>query len=43
MQSISVFLDMTNVADFRRKNVDVSTTQEVCHMIYIFFRSLNKG
>ena len=43
MQSVSVFLDMTNVADFRRKNADVSRTQEVCHVIYIFFRSLNEG
>ena len=36
MQSVSVFLDMTNVADFRRKNADVSRTQEVCHVINIF-------
>ena len=36
MQSISVFLDITKVADFRLKNADVSRTQGVCHVIYIF-------
>ena len=36
MQSVAVFLDITEVADFRWKNVDVSRTQEVCQVIYIF-------
>ena len=35
MQSISVFLDITKVADFRLKNADVSATQGVCHVINI--------
>ena len=39
MQSISVFPDITKVADFRRKNADVNRTQGVCHVIYIFFGS----
>ena len=37
--AISVFFDITKVSDFGCKNADVSTTQEVCHMIYIFFGS----
>ena len=37
MQSTSVFLDITKVADFRWKNADVSITQGVFHVIYIFF------
>ena len=39
MQSISVFLDIAKLADFPLKNTDVSRTQGVCHMIYIFFGS----
>ena len=39
MQFISVFLDITKVADFWGKNTNVGKTQGVCHMIYIFFRS----
>ena len=39
MQSISVFLDIVKFADFQRKNVDVSKTQGVCHVIHIFFGS----
>ena len=39
MQSISVFLDIAKFADFRRKNADVSRTQEVRHVIHMFFRS----
>ena len=39
MQAIYVFLDITKVADFRRKNADVSRTQGVCYVIYILFRS----
>ena len=39
MQSISVFLDIAKFADFRWKNADVSRTQEVCHVISIFFGS----
>ena len=37
MQSISVFLDITKVADFPWKSADVSRTQKEFHMIYIFF------
>ena len=36
MQSMSVFLDMTKITDFRWKNADVSRTQGVGQMIYIF-------
>ena len=36
MQSISVFLDIAKFADFRSKNTDVSRTQDMCHVIYIF-------
>ena len=39
MQSLSVFLDITEFADFRLKNADASRTQLVCHIIYIFFGS----
>ena len=39
MQSISVFHDMTKVADFQLINVDVSGTQGVCHVTYTFFGS----
>ena len=37
MQIISVFLDMTKVANFQRINADVSRTQGVCHVIYMIF------
>ena len=37
MQSISIFLDITKVADFCWKNADVSRTQKVCHVIYRLF------
>ena len=37
MESIFVFFDIIKVADFRRKHIDFSRTQGVCHMIYIFF------
>ena len=36
MQSTSESLDITKVADFQRKNDDVSRMQEVCHVSYIF-------
>ena len=36
MQSTSVFLDITKVADFRWKNADVSNTYRVRHVIYVF-------
>ena len=39
MKSISVFLDIIKVADFR-KYADVSGTQEVCHVIYIYLLDL---
>ena len=37
MHSLSVFLNITKVADFWLKNAGASRTQEVCHVIYIFF------
>ena len=39
MQSVSEFVDITKVADFQRKNADVSRTQELCHVIYVCFGS----
>ena len=39
MQSITVFFDITKVADFRWRNADVSRAQEACHENYIFFGS----
>ena len=39
MESISVFLDITKIANFRWKNGDVSKTQSVRHVIYISFGS----
>ena len=35
-QSIPVFLDIVKLADFQRKNADVSKTQAVCHVINRF-------
>ena len=37
MKFISVFVNIAKFADFWRKNDDVSRTQEVCHVIHIFF------
>ena len=39
MQSVPVFLDILKIADFLWKNVDVSRTQGVRHLIYVFFGS----
>ena len=39
IQSKPAFLDVIKFADFQLKNADVSRTQGVCHMSYIFFRS----
>ena len=39
MQYISVFFDITTVADFRRRNANVRRTQEVCYVNYTFFGS----
>ena len=33
MQSLSVFLDIAEFADFWWKNADVSRTQRICHVI----------
>ena len=33
MQSIAVFQDITEIADFMWKNAYVSWTQSVCHVI----------
>ena len=37
MQSISAFLAVAKFADLEWKNVDVSRTQEICHVIQISF------
>ena len=37
-ESISVFLEITKIADFRRENADLNKTQKICHVIFIFFR-----
>ena len=39
MQSTLVFPDITTIADFWWKYADVSRTQGVCHVIYVFVRS----
>ena len=39
MQSIFVFPDITKVAGFWWKNTQVSRTQGVCRVIYMFFGS----
>ena len=39
MQSIFVFIYIAKVFDFQWANADASRTQEVCHVIYISFRS----
>ena len=39
MQPLSVYLDITKITDFRWKDADVSRTQGVCQVIYIFFGS----
>ena len=33
----TVFLDVVKFADFRWKNADVSRTQDMCYVIYLFF------
>ena len=39
MESVSAFIDITKFYDFQWKNADVSRSQEVCHVIQIFFGS----
>ena len=39
MESIFVFLDIEKFADFWYKNIDVSRTQGMCHVIHIVFGS----
>ena len=39
MQSIPVFHDILNIADFSWKKADVNRTQAMCHVIYTFFGS----
>ena len=39
MYNLSIFFDMAKLADFRRKNADVSRTQGAHHVIYIFLGS----
>ena len=36
MQFLSVFLDITKIADFWQKSGDVNRTQKVDHVIYMF-------
>ena len=38
MYSLPVFFDITKAADFRQKNADVSRTEGVCDVSYMFFR-----
>ena len=37
MQSISVFLDTTKIADFQWENADISRIQGVGYVMYILF------
>ena len=37
MQSISVFLNIAKLVNFKRKNADVSKIQGMCHVIYVIF------
>ena len=39
MQSIPVCTDILKIADFWWKNADVSRTQGICHVIYVFLGS----
>ena len=39
MQPIFVFLDITKVDSLRWKNAWVSKTEELCHVVYMFFGS----
>ena len=39
MPSTPVFPDITKIADFQWKNADVSRTQVICNVIYVFFTS----
>ena len=37
MESMSVFFDIAKYGDFWWKNADASRTQQVCHVIHIYF------
>ena len=39
MQFLSVFINITKIADFRRKIFDITRTQGLCHVIDIYFGS----
>ena len=39
MQSISLFLHIRKIVDFRWEDADVGRTQGMCHMIQLFFGS----
>ena len=39
MQSMPVFHDILNIAEFSWKKADVNRTQAMCHVIYTFFGS----
>ena len=43
MQSISVFLGIKNLLISGEEKADITSTQEVCHVIYIFLDLLRKG
>ena len=43
MQSVSLFLDIIKVADFHWNNADVSKTEGLRDLIYLFFGSLDKA
>ena len=42
MKSISAFIDIAKIVDFRSKNADVRRTEGVYHVIHITFGSLGK-
>ena len=39
VESVSAYLDVTEITNFWRKNADLSRTKGVCRMIYMFFGS----
>ena len=43
MQSVSLFLDIIKVADFHWNNADVSKTEGLRDLTYLFFGSLDKA
>ena len=39
MQFLSEFLNIVKIPNFYWKNVDISRTRKICHVIYTFFGS----